>query len=65
VHVRQSRRMADALREAGKSFEYLEFPDEIHGFVLESNRIRWYEALIAFFEENLAKRDAPAAASAS
>jgi dipeptidyl aminopeptidase/acylaminoacyl peptidase len=57
VHVRQSQRMAEALKRAGKLFEYLEFPDEIHGFALESNRIRWYEALVAFFETNLAKRE--------
>lgn len=57
VHVRQSQRMAAALKKAGKKFEYLEFPDEIHGFLLESNRIRWYEALIGFFEENLAVRE--------
>lgn len=56
VHVRQSRRMADALRDAGKDVTYLEFPDEIHGFLLEANRIRWYEALIAFFEKHLAPR---------
>jgi dipeptidyl aminopeptidase/acylaminoacyl peptidase len=56
VHVHQSQRMAKALREAGKDVTYLEFPDEIHGFALEANRIRWYEALIAFFEKNLAPR---------
>jgi dipeptidyl aminopeptidase/acylaminoacyl peptidase len=60
VHVRQSQRMAKALRDAGKPVEYLEFPDEIHGFLLEANRIRWYEALIAFFEKNLAPRASPA-----
>ena len=56
VHVRQSRRMADALRKAGKDVQYLEFPNEIHGFLLEANRIQWYEALVAFFEKNLAPR---------
>ena len=60
VHVRQSRRMAEALRQAGKQYEYMEFPDEIHGFVLEANRVKWYERVIAFFEENLAPRTAPA-----
>lgn len=60
VHVRQSRRMAEALRAAGKDHTYLEFPDEVHGFQLEANRIRWYEALIAFFEQNVA---APAGAA--
>ncbi len=66
VHVRQSQRMAKALRDAGKDVTYLEFPDEIHGFVLEANRLRWYEALIAFFEKNLAPRAAsPSAAPAT
>jgi dipeptidyl aminopeptidase/acylaminoacyl peptidase len=59
VHVRQSRRMAEALRHAGKQYEYMEFPDEIHGFVLEANRVKWYEREIAFFEENLAPRLQP------
>ncbi|HEY8121018.1 MAG TPA: S9 family peptidase [Myxococcota bacterium] len=64
VHVKQSQRMAKALRDAGKDVTYLEFPNEIHGFALEANRIRWYEALIAFFEKNLAPRAQPAAAAA-
>lgn len=56
VSVEQSRRMAAALREAGESVEYLEFPHEIHGFLLEANRVKWNEALIAFFEHALAPR---------
>ncbi|HEU4431543.1 MAG TPA: S9 family peptidase, partial [Myxococcota bacterium] len=62
VHVRQSQRMARALREAGKDVAYLEFPDEVHGFLLEANRIRWYEALIAFFEKHLAPSSGGASA---
>jgi dipeptidyl aminopeptidase/acylaminoacyl peptidase len=56
VHVRHSQRMAAALRGAGAPVEYLEFPAEVHGFVLEANRQRWYEALADFFERNLAPR---------
>jgi acetyl esterase/lipase len=59
VHVRQSRRMAEALEDAGKQVEYMEFPDEVHGFLLEANRVRWYERMAAFFEEHLAARQAP------
>ncbi len=64
VHVRQSQRMADALRSAGKQFEYLEFPDEVHGFLLESNRVKWHERLAAFFEEHLAPRSVAAPSNA-
>jgi dipeptidyl aminopeptidase/acylaminoacyl peptidase len=56
VHVRQSQRMAEALRKAGKQYQYLEFPNEHHGFLLEANRVKWYETLVAFFEQNLAPR---------
>ena len=59
--MHHSRKMAAALRKAGKPVEYLEFEHEIHGFLLEANRIRWYEALIAFFEKNLAPRGAASA----
>jgi dipeptidyl aminopeptidase/acylaminoacyl peptidase len=64
VHVKQSQRMAKALRAAGRNVEYVEFPDEVHGFLLEANRIRWYEALIAFFEKNLAPREKAAEVAA-
>jgi acetyl esterase/lipase len=64
VHVKQSQRMAKALRAAGRNVEFLEFPDEVHGFLLEANRIRWYEALIAFFEKNLAPREKAAEVAA-
>jgi dipeptidyl aminopeptidase/acylaminoacyl peptidase len=63
VSVRHSRDMASALRRAGTFFEYLEFPHEIHGFLLEASRVKWYEALIAFFEKNLAPRAAAAPAA--
>jgi dipeptidyl aminopeptidase/acylaminoacyl peptidase len=65
VHVLHSQRMAKALRDARKDVTYLEFPSEIHGFELESNRIRWYEALIAFFEKNLAPRAQRAGSAAA
>ena len=56
IHVRQSRQMAEALRDAGRQVEYLEFPDEVHGFLLEANRVRWYGRVVAFFEEHLSPR---------
>ena len=60
VHVKQSQKMAEALREVGKAVEYLEFEHEAHGFLLEANRIRWYDRLAAFFAEHLAPPEAPA-----
>ena len=60
IHVRQSQRMAAALKAAGKEYEYLEFPDEIHGFLVEANRVRWYGTLIGFLDRNLAPRPAAA-----
>jgi dipeptidyl aminopeptidase/acylaminoacyl peptidase len=56
VHVRQSQDMAAALKAVDANYEYLEFPDEIHGFALETNRIRWYQRVVEFLEENLAPR---------
>lgn len=63
VHVRQSEKMAKALQKAGKEVEVMIFPDEIHGFKEERNRIEFYTKLIAFFEKSLAPRPAPGAAA--
>ncbi|MCP5040416.1 MAG: S9 family peptidase [bacterium] len=56
VHVKHSARMARALERAGKSVEYMEFEDEAHGFLLESNRLAFYGRLASFFEEHLAQK---------
>ncbi len=53
VHVRHSRRMAAALQAANKDVTYLEFEDEIHGFLLQENRIKWYQALETFLQEHI------------
>ena len=55
VAVHHSQQMARALRKHRKDYELLEFEHEIHGFLLERNRIEFYERLIAFFEEHLRK----------
>ena len=62
VHVHQTQKMAKALAAAGKDVELMIFPDEIHGFKEERNRIEFYTRLVAFFERNLAPRTAPPAA---
>jgi dipeptidyl aminopeptidase/acylaminoacyl peptidase len=56
VHVHQTQKMAKAMQAAGKDVELMIFPDEIHGFKEERNRIEFYTHLIAFFERNLAPR---------
>ncbi len=56
VHPRHSRDMARALRAAGAVVDHLEFENETDRLLLESNRIRFYTRLAAFFEEHLAPR---------
>jgi acetyl esterase/lipase len=63
VHVRESRMMAEALKLGNGHYEYMEFPHEIHGFALESNRIQWYERVAAFLEAHLSPRPAPGTAA--
>ena len=53
VNVRHSRRMAKNLEQAGKPMRYIEFEDEIHGFLLEENRLRWYAAIEQFLAQHL------------
>lgn len=56
VDVKHSRDMARALRKADKDVTYLEFENEPHGLLLETNRVRFYTELVRFFEESLAPR---------
>ena len=62
IHVQESRLMAKALASAAVRFEYMEFPREIHGFALESNRVKWYSRVADFFEENVAVKVTEASA---
>jgi hypothetical protein len=41
---------------ARKDIEFLEFEDEIRGFLREGDRIQFRERLVTFFQENLAPR---------
>ncbi len=63
VNAKQSRQMRDALEAAGKRVEYMQFENEIHGFLLEENRVAFYTRLVSFFDEHLASRS-PETASA-
>lgn len=48
VPVKQSRLYADALKAAGKTYEYYELPGEGHGFSSAANAQTWYDKLDAF-----------------
>ncbi|MBF0171531.1 MAG: S9 family peptidase, partial [Nitrospinae bacterium] len=50
VSVEQSRRMAAALRQAGKPVEYLEFADEGHVLEKRENSVAFYTRVASFFD---------------
>jgi dipeptidyl aminopeptidase/acylaminoacyl peptidase len=58
VGVEQSRKMADALEAAGVAVETHYYPNEVHGFIDERDRIDFHEKLADFFARNLAPRAA-------
>lgn len=43
----------EILKEKGKNVEYLDFPDEGHGFTKRTNIITCYHALVDFFKKHL------------
>ena len=45
--------MRDAMRAAGKSVEWVVYPDEAHGFIKIENRIDRYEKIEAFLKRNI------------
>jgi dipeptidyl aminopeptidase/acylaminoacyl peptidase len=52
VPIAQSRRMADALRAAGKPVELLELPGEDHWLSRGETRLQMLQATVAFLEKN-------------
>ncbi|MBC2669723.1 alpha/beta hydrolase family protein [Novosphingobium piscinae] len=48
VQPRQSRLYAEALKAAGKPYEYYEIPDEGHGYTTTQGAQLWYDKLDAF-----------------
>jgi dipeptidyl aminopeptidase/acylaminoacyl peptidase len=52
VTISQSRRMADALRAAGKPVELVELPGEDHWLSRGATRLQMLEAMVAFLEKN-------------
>jgi dipeptidyl aminopeptidase/acylaminoacyl peptidase len=53
VHIDQGRKLARALRRAGKEFELITEPMEGHGFRIEKNRIELYRKIEAFLAKHL------------
>ena len=45
--------MRDALKAAGKSVEWVVYPDEAHGFVKLENRVDRYNKIEAFLKQNI------------
>lgn len=56
VNRAESLQIVDAMKQAGKSVEYLEFPDEGHGFARPENRIEFYAAAEKFLAQHLGGR---------
>jgi dipeptidyl aminopeptidase/acylaminoacyl peptidase len=53
VKERESEQIVEAVRKAGKSVEYILFPDEGHGFVRPENRLKFFAAAEAFLAKHL------------
>ena len=51
VPVEQATKMAEKLKELGKPYEILIFPDEGHGFKKFNNRLKAYTMILKFFKE--------------
>jgi dipeptidyl aminopeptidase/acylaminoacyl peptidase len=59
VKKEESLQMVEALKKAGKRVEYMEFPDEGHGFLKDENRLKFYAAAEKFLAEYLGGRYEP------
>jgi len=59
VRREESLQIRDALRAAGRTVEFLEFPDEGHGFARPENRLRFYAAAERFLARHLGGRCEP------
>jgi dipeptidyl aminopeptidase/acylaminoacyl peptidase len=54
VPVVHASRMRDALKAAGKTVEYFEVRDEVHGFFKQANKVQAYTRMLAFLDKYLA-----------
>ena len=56
VNRAESLQMVEALRRAGKTVEYVEYPDEGHGFARPENRLDFYARAEKFLARHLGGR---------
>lgn len=56
VTKQETMQLVEALRKAGKSVEYVEYPDEGHGFAKPENRLDFYNRAERFLAEHLGGR---------
>ncbi len=50
MHPRQSAELVDALRRLGKTFEYVTYPTEGHGFLRAGPQIDFYRRVERFLD---------------
>ena len=62
VPKEESLQIRDALQEAGRKVEYVEFPDEGHGFARPENRLKFFAMAEGFLAEHLGGRFEPPSA---
>ena len=55
----ESTQIRDALQKAGRTVEYVEFPDEGHGFARPENRLHFFGMAEAFLTRYLGGRAEP------
>lgn len=60
VVLAESDQMVEAMRKAGKTVEYIVYPDEGHGLVRPENRLHFYAKAEEFLAEHLGGRFEPA-----
>lgn len=53
VHVQNAMRMAEALIQANKQFDYMVYPDKNHGIYGGNTRLHLYNLMTNFIKENL------------
>lgn len=53
VPIRHAEAMRDALKAAGKPYEWLVFPEEAHGILKEQNRVAFYKKIEEFLARHI------------